>query len=169
MKKEGISIDVIAFGELGEDIHKKLDAFNDIIKGGDGSHLEYISPSSNLLSDSIVATPILAGEGMGNRGAGGAGGEADVGGSNDHEFGIDPSVDPELALALRMSYEEEMARQEREKKAKEAAEGKTELETVPEGDESKPLIDKTGEPSDSKDEQSSKDSKRDDPDKMDTA
>lgn len=32
-----------------------------------------------------------------------------------YDLGVDPSVDPELALALRMSLEDEKARQEKEK------------------------------------------------------
>ena len=58
-------------------------------------------------------------------------------------------MDPELALALRMSLEEDRARQERERKAQEEAEGKTKLEGVPEeqeGGEDKPLLDGNGEP-----------------------
>ena len=59
---------------------------------------------------------------------------------------------------------QEKARQEKEKKDKEDADGKTELETVAEGDEKQPLLDDQGQPSGS----GSKD-KKDDPDKMDTA
>jgi 26S proteasome regulatory subunit N10 len=64
-----------------------------------------------------------------------------------------------------MSFEEEKARQEKDKKTKEAAEGKSELEPVAEGDEKQPLLDNQGQPSGS----GSKDKKDDDADKMDTA
>lgn len=170
MKKNAISVDVIAFGELGDDINKKLEAFNENVKGGDGSHLAVIQPSSNLLSDSIVTTPILAGDGVGaGASAGGSGGDGGDGGASQFEFGVDPSMDPELALALRMSFEEEKARQERERKAQEAAEGKKELEQIPEGDEKQPLLDKEGEPSGSdKKDDNDKDGKGGG-DKMDTA
>lgn len=171
MKKNNICVDVIAFGELGDDINKKLEAFNENIKGGDGSHLAVIQPSSNLLSDSIVTTPILAGDGVGGgTGAGGAGGETGDGGAGQFEFGVDPSMDPELALALRMSFEEEKARQERERKAQEAAEGRKELEKIPEGDEKQPLLDKNGEPggSDKNGDNDKKDGTGND-DTMDTA
>jgi 26S proteasome regulatory subunit N10 len=167
MKKTGISIDVIAFGELGEDTVKKLEAFSENVQNAEGSYLAVIHPSSNLLSDSLVTTPILGGDGSsGGAGSGGAGAESGDAGGNSFEFGVDPSVDPELALALRMSYEEEKARQEKEKKAKEAAEGKTNLEGIAEGDEKQPLLDEEGKPSGSKDEKKDKD---DDGDKMDTA
>jgi 26S proteasome regulatory subunit N10 len=170
MKKTGISIDIIAFGELSDDTLGKLKAFNDNSQSAEGSHLEAVQPSGNLLSDALVTTPILGGDGSSaSAGAGGSGGDSGSGGGsggNDFEFGVDPSVDPELALALRMSFEEEKARQDKEKKAKEAAEGKTELESVAEGDEKQPLLNDQGQPSGS----GSKDKKKDeDPDKMDTA
>jgi len=170
MKKTGISIDIIAFGELSDETLRKLKAFNDNSQSAEGSHLEAVQPSGNLLSDALVTTPILGGDGSSaSAGAGGSGGEGGSGGGsggNDFEFGVDPSVDPELALALRMSFEEEKARQDKEKKAKEVTEGKTELESVAEGDEKQPLLDEQGQPSGS----GSKDKKKDDdPDKMDMA
>ncbi|KAK7183511.1 hypothetical protein DPSP01_008484 [Paraphaeosphaeria sporulosa] len=162
MKKNGISVDIIAFGELGDDTTRKLEKFSEACQSAEGSHLAIIQPSSNLLSDSLITTPILGGDASsGGAGASNAGGEGGDSGGNSFEFGVDPSVDPELALALRMSFEEEKARQEKEKKSKEAAEGKSELEPVAEGDEKQPLLDDQGEASGSKD--------RKDDDKMDTA
>lgn len=168
MKKTGISIDIIAFGELSDDTTRKLQAFSDNVQSAEGSYLATVSPSANLLSDSLVTTPILGGDGTSNAGGGGGSGGDGGGasGGNDFEFGVDPSVDPELALALRMSFEEEKARQEKEKKAKEAAEGKTELDSVAEGDEKQPLLDNQGQPSGSGGKDKKKD---DDADKMDTA
>ncbi|KAF2109495.1 hypothetical protein BDV96DRAFT_585692 [Lophiotrema nucula] len=166
MKKSAISIDIIAFGELGEETTKKLEAFSENCQSAEGSYLAIVQPSSNLLSDSLITTPILGGDGgAGGAGASGSGGEGGDTGGNSFEFGVDPSVDPELALALRMSFEEEKARQEKEKKAKEAAEGKTDLETIGEGDEKQPLLDDEGQPSGS----GSKAKKDKDDDKMDTA
>ncbi len=175
MKKNNICIDLIAFGDLGDENVKKLEAFHEKIKGGDGSHLAVIPPGPNLLSDSIVTTPILQGEGMGGAGGMGSAGEAgEAGGSGGFEFGVDPSMDPELALALRMSYEEEKARQEREKKAREEAEGRTNLEGIKEEDEKQPLLENGepntgGEASGSKAEDKKDEKKDDDADKMDTA
>lgn len=133
MKKNNTCIDVVAFGDLTDENLEKLQAFHEAVKGGDGSHLEIVYPSSNLLSDTVVASPILAGEAgavpAGTNGdAGGAGGA----GGNDFEFGVDPNLDPELALVLRMSMEEERERQAREQRARDEAEGKTALESVPE-------------------------------------
>ncbi len=146
MKKNNISIDFIAFGDLDPENTKKLEAFNENIKGGDGSHLEIIPPGPSLLSDHIISTPILAGEGVAPRGgdAGGEGG-ADAGGGG-FDFGVDPSADPELALALRMSMEEEKARQEKE------APKEPTLEGIPEeGGENQPLLNADGEASGSVD------------------
>ncbi|KAL0254380.1 proteasome regulatory particle base subunit rpn10 [Diplodia seriata] len=172
MKKNNINVDIIAFGDLAPENVKKLEAFNENVKGGDGSHLAIIPPSANLLSDAIVTTPIIGGEAAPSGGAGAGAAQGGEGGGQEWEFGVDPSMDPELALALRMSYEEEKARQEREKKAQEAKEGKSELEGIAEegGDENKPLLGKSGEPSGSgsgsKDQSDKKDK---DDDKMDTA
>ena len=176
MKKNGVSVDVVAFGDLTDDNLDKLRAFNEAVKGGEGSHLEVVPPGPNLLSDSIVASPILAGEGggMGSGGAGGAegasgGGAGGAGG--DFEFGVDPNMDPELALVLRMSMEEERERQARETRAREEAEGKTALESVPEegakaegeASETQPLLQESGESSKPEDKKD-----KDGDDKMDT-
>ncbi|KAK3691141.1 proteasome regulatory particle base subunit rpn10 [Vermiconidia calcicola] len=183
MKKNGTSVDVVAFGDLSDENVSKLQAFNEAVKGGDGSHLEIIPPSSNLLSDTIVASPILAGEGGAGAAAAGAGANGDAGaggggaGGDNYEFGVDPNLDPELALVLRMSMEEERARQAREQTARDEAEGKTNLESVPEegkeseqaSSETQPLLDgQSGDASGSKEEK--KDGNGDaGGDKMDTA
>jgi 26S proteasome regulatory subunit N10 len=133
MKKNNVSIDFIAFGELEGENTKKLEAFNENVKGGDGSHLAIIPPGPHLLSDALVTSPILGGDPSTGMGAGGAGADGADGGANSFEFGVDPSMEPELALALRMSLEEEKARLEKEKKEKEEeAASKSNLEGIPE-------------------------------------
>lgn len=157
MKKNNVAVDFVAFGDLESTTTAKLEAFHENIRGSasgeGGSHLEIVHPGPSLLSDHLLSTPILAGEGggaaagMGRGGAGsggadgvdgadlgggaGAGGDGvgGSGGAGGFEFGVDPSTDPELALALRMSMEEEKARLEREKKARE---DKEKLEGIPE-------------------------------------
>lgn len=130
MKKGNISVDFVLFGDLDDgETQTKLQAFKEAVKGSEGSHLVVIPPSSKLLSDQLVATPILLGENApGPSGSGAMGG-----GSEEFEFGFDPAMEPELALALRMSMEEEKARQE--KRAREEAK-KASLEGVKEEDES---------------------------------
>lgn len=179
MKKNGTSIDIITFGDLTEESLSKLRAFNEHVKGGEGSHLEIVQPGPNLLSDSIVASPILAGEDGGAAVRNGAGGGVDGGGSGEgFEFGVDPNLDPELALVLQLSMQEERERQAQEQRERERAEGKTALESVPEeGGERQPLLDGNGEPSGSANGTSSHDAegkrpgdKKDgDDDHMDTA
>ncbi|KAL2266586.1 hypothetical protein VTJ83DRAFT_5938 [Remersonia thermophila] len=166
MKKFSISVDFILFGDMDAANEAKLQAFNREIKGNtDSSHLVIIPPSSKLLSDQLISTPILLGEG----GASGLGGLGAEGGANeDFPFGVDPSQDPELALALRMSMEEEKARQEKLAREQAEAAKKASLESVKEEGESAPLLDKDGQPSGSKDNDG-KGPKSGDGDKMDTS
>jgi 26S proteasome regulatory subunit N10 len=179
LKKININVDIIAFGEPSEDTVKKLTSFNEAVKSADSSYFGVIPPGPNLLSDTLLATPLLANEGVGGT-AGQETGDTG-GGGQQFEFGVNPEVDPELALALRMSYEEEKARQEREK-AKEAEDAaKSKLDDIPEADEKTALLSVEDKPKDddlNPDAASSSSSSkkpapegnnRHDPDDMDTA
>ena len=173
MKKTNVSVDFVAFGDLAAPDTKKLEVFNENVKSsGDGSHLAIIPPGPMLISDQLVSTPILGGDGTAARGQDGAAAGGDTGGAGEgFEFGVDPSADPELALALRMSMEEERQRQEKEEKAKKAAE-QEKMEGIPEeAGEGQPLLDQNGEASGSgSGEGGSSGSKKDEGgDKMDTA
>lgn len=150
MKKGNISVDFILFGDLDDDATKtKLEKFNEEVKGSEGSHFVVIPPSSKLLSDQLVSSPILLGENA-SSGGGGAG----MGGGNEEfEFGFDPALEPELALALRMSMEEEKARQEKRAREEQEAATKASLEGIVEEGEGS----------------GSKKDKKDDSDKMDTS
>lgn len=125
LKKNNLAIDVIAMGELEENEEKLkdlVDAANRSSSSEDGGertcHLVTI-PAGVLPSDVLVSSPIVhgGGGGMGSSGGGGisAGGSGGGGGAGGFaEFGgVDPNMDPELAMALRVSMEEERARQER--------------------------------------------------------
>eukprot|EP01135_Chromosphaera_perkinsii_P000450 Nk52_evm4s96 gene=Nk52_evmTU4s96 len=115
LKKNNVSVDIINFGEEAENTIK-LEAFISAVNNKEGtSHLVTVPAGPHVLSDILVSSPIIGGE------EGGAGGAAAPGGG--FEFGVDPSLDPELALALRVSMEEEKQRQERLAKEKEAAGG----------------------------------------------
>lgn len=170
MKKNTVSVDFVLFGDVEDDTNeKKLKAFTDVFSGTEGNNLIVIPPSGKLLSDQLISTPLLLGEAAPSGAGGDVGGAA---GGDFGEFGFDPSTDPELALALRMSMEEERARQE--KKAREEAEAaqKTNLESVQEEGESAPLLNKDGEASGSgaQDGEKTDDGKKDgdkDADKMD--
>ncbi|KAK3601358.1 hypothetical protein CHS0354_037674 [Potamilus streckersoni] len=104
LKKEKVNVDVINFGEEALNT-EKLTEFINTINGKDGtsSHLVTVPPGP-LLSEALVNSPVVVGE--------------DGSGAPMHavgfEFGVDPNEDPELALALRVSMEEQRARQEEE-------------------------------------------------------
>ncbi|OAD80389.1 hypothetical protein PHYBLDRAFT_153870 [Phycomyces blakesleeanus NRRL 1555(-)] len=106
MKKNNVAVDIVNFGEEASNT-SKLEAFINSVNNSDNSHLVTIPPGPHLLSDMLISTPIISGEEGSSANFGSSGGGA-------FEFGIDPSLDPELALALRISMEEEKARQEAE-------------------------------------------------------
>ena len=129
LKKNNVSIDVVAMGELeaNEDKLKELvDAANGRTteEGAERScHLVTI-PAGVLPSDVLASSPIIHGGSGGSAFAASAAAAAATGGNfgspgggNDNAFadfgGVDPNMDPELAMALRISMEEERARQER--------------------------------------------------------
>ncbi|OAY77978.1 26S proteasome non-ATPase regulatory subunit [Ananas comosus] len=125
LKKNSVSLDIVDFGESDEGKPEKLDALVSAVNSSDSSHIVHAPPGPNALSDVLIRqvfiTPISQEMEMGKclllqllqR-------------SRWFEFGVDPNVDPELALALRVSMEEERARQEAA--AKKAAEEATKQE-----------------------------------------
>jgi len=108
LKKNNVAVDIVSFGE--DEIEENeglLKAFVDTVQSSDNSHLVTVPATGNrLLSEVISGSPILMEEGA----AAGFGEPSGSGGGEGFEFGVDPSLDPELALALRMSLEEERAR-----------------------------------------------------------
>ncbi len=118
LKKNNVAIDVVALGEL-EENEEKLKGLVDAANGNNEEKLCHLVtiPTGVLPSDVLVGSPII----HGGSGEGGGGGMGDamgggVSGGMDGfaEYGgVDPNMDPELAMALRVSMEEERARQER--------------------------------------------------------
>ncbi|EST05944.1 Ubiquitin interacting motif [Kalmanozyma brasiliensis GHG001] len=106
LKKNNIAVDIVSFGEDVEN-EEKLTKFIEAVNSGENSHLLSVPAGPQLLSDIILSSPVLQEEG----GDSGAGPSGSGGGGNSFEFGVDPSMDPELAMALRLSLEEEQARQ----------------------------------------------------------
>jgi 26S proteasome regulatory subunit N10 len=144
MKKNNISVDIIVFGEPDAQTMHKLRQFSETVQSTDGCFFDLIPAGPHLLSDALLGTSLLANEGVGGVGQGGPAindGEMEAGGAgNRFEFGVNPEDDPELALALRLSYEEHKAGEAAAAKLKEAAE-KEMLEGIPEeGDERIPLL-----------------------------
>ncbi|KAK4471085.1 hypothetical protein MN116_004545 [Schistosoma mekongi] len=104
LKKEKVNVDIINFGE-NEANQQKLSEFIDTLNGkdGTGSHLISVAPGT-VLHDTLVTSPIVAGEdGSGLSGTG-------LG----LEFGLDGAEDPDLLYALRVSMEDQRMRQEHE-------------------------------------------------------
>ncbi|CAI8050696.1 26S proteasome non-ATPase regulatory subunit 4 [Geodia barretti] len=103
LKKEKVTIDIVSFGETEENA-EKLKKFIETLNGKDRtSHLVTAHPGP-LLSDILLSSPIFTDEE----------GAPLVPLGQGFEFGIDPTEDPELAMALRVSMEEQRQRQEEE-------------------------------------------------------
>ncbi|TKY55924.1 26S proteasome non-ATPase regulatory subunit 4-like [Spatholobus suberectus] len=135
LKKNSVALDIVNFGEEDEGKTEKLEALLAAVNNNDTSHIVHVPSGPNALSDvlirrvwtldscafsfklfelwtlvavllfllvmgkvEVVLQPLLL--------------HAAAGGVSGFEFGVDPNLDPELALALRVSMEEERARQE---------------------------------------------------------
>lgn len=105
LKKNNVAVDIVSFGHEADN-EDKLTAFHGAVNSNDNSHLVTVPPGP-VLSDVLIGSPIFQGEGGAAFGGGGGGG----GGGEGFEFGVDPNLDPELAMALQVSLEEERARQ----------------------------------------------------------
>jgi 26S proteasome regulatory subunit N10 len=139
LKKNNVSIDVVCMGELQENEEKLkelVDAANGRSEEGAERTCHLLTiPAGVLPSDVLASSPIVHGGSGGSAfaasaaaastsgGSGGGGGGGGGGGDTFGEFGgVDANMDPELAMALRVSMEEERARQERVAAAAAAAE-----------------------------------------------
>eukprot|EP01105_Mastigella_eilhardi_P013324 TRINITY_DN302_c0_g1_i1.p1 TRINITY_DN302_c0_g1~~TRINITY_DN302_c0_g1_i1.p1 ORF type:complete len:448 (+),score=179.33 TRINITY_DN302_c0_g1_i1:178-1344(+) len=98
LRMANISVDVVNFGEL-EVNTEKIDKFIENVNKGGNSHHVPVPPGPHMLSDCLISSVILQGEGGAGMAAGGAAG----GPGQEFEFGIDPNLDPELAEAIKES------------------------------------------------------------------
>ena len=100
----------------------KLQALVDAANKSDNSHFLDVPMGVSMITDVLFTSPILQGDDYGAAGAAGAadgtngmvthvlgGGPGAAGGVG--QFGVDFENDPELAQALRISMDEERARQ----------------------------------------------------------
>jgi len=114
LKKNNIAVDVVVLGDRDGNADK-LRAFVDAANANDNSNLVAI-PAGVVPSDVLISSPVIQGKDSGGGGSGesstGGGGGGGGGGGFAEFGGIDPNLDPELAMALRISMEEERARQE---------------------------------------------------------
>mmetsp|Transcript_24205 Transcript_24205/g.22009 ORF Transcript_24205/g.22009 Transcript_24205/m.22009 type:complete len:390 (-) Transcript_24205:43-1212(-) len=115
LKKNSIALDIVSLGEINEN-QKILSELIESVNNGDNSHLIVVPPgvspadalyTSTLMQDSPFAPAPT------NSSSGGV-----LGSSNGFDgFGVDPELDPELAMALRVSTEEARANEEARAKA----------------------------------------------------
>jgi len=103
----------------------KLQALVDAANKNDNSHFLDVPMGVSMITDVLFTSPILQGDDFGGAGAAGAGaadgtngmvndvlgGGPGAAGGGLGQFGVDFENDPELAQALRISMDEERARQ----------------------------------------------------------
>ncbi|CAJ0963369.1 unnamed protein product, partial [Mesorhabditis belari] len=104
LKKEKVQADIVCFGEVDAENAKVFEQFIDTLNGKEGtnSHLVIVS-SGSTLTEAIANSAVCRGED-------GTAAPINIHGGG-FEFGVDPDEDPDLALALRVSLEEQRARQ----------------------------------------------------------
>jgi len=115
LKKNNVAIDIVSIGEFDEN-EAKLKTLVDTANNQDNSHLVSV-PAGSLPSDVLYSSPILGGgAAFGGGGTGDMGGIGGGGGDGSASFqeygGVNPDLDPELAMALRVSMEEARAVEE---------------------------------------------------------
>lgn len=114
LKKNNIAVDVVIMGEIDE-IQAKMLAFINATNSSDNSHLiavpPGVSPANAIMSSPLMMSEFGGGMGMdiGGGDQGGAAGAGAGGGQFAEYGGVDPALDPELAMALRASAEEARA------------------------------------------------------------
>ncbi|RLN24158.1 hypothetical protein C2845_PM07G12420 [Panicum miliaceum] len=105
LKKNNVALDLVDFGESDDEKPEKLEALVAAVSSGGNSHIIHVLQGEDFLSNVILSSPILAED---QETVFAAAARRAYG----FEFGVDPNVDPDLALVLQVSMEEERARQE---------------------------------------------------------
>ena len=99
LKKNGVAIDIISFGEL-EENNAKLVEFVNATNSNDNCHLVAVPPGV-LPCDAILSSPLMHMSGGGGGGMAGSGMAGAGGGSAFDEYGgVDPSMDPGVSPTL---------------------------------------------------------------------
>lgn len=95
LKKNKIAVDIVNFGEnCAEENRAKLEVLHAAVNNHDNSFLVTLPPGERMLSQMIATTPII----QGTDASPSAGGSTSAAGNFDEYGGIDPNIDPELAL-----------------------------------------------------------------------
>lgn len=99
LKKNNVAIDVVSLGDVDGANRAKLKKLVDSADSAGSSHFVELGPNSGQhLADVIISSPILQGDRV-------------DGGGDEEGGGFDANMDPELAMAIRLSMEEERQRQ----------------------------------------------------------
>ena len=116
LRRNNVAIDVINFAN--PDNVPKLEALVNAANNQSNSHFMDVPMGCTMITDVLFTSPILGNDDVPGGGPGGAEGGAaaggDFGGPAGGQFaeygGINPNTDPDLAMALKVSLEEERAR-----------------------------------------------------------
>jgi 26S proteasome regulatory subunit N10 len=117
-KKNNVSVDVVNFGHenVSNENEAKLTAFMEAVTSSDNCHMITVAPGPHTILSDVVLSSVIMSSGDGgpvmSQAAAGGGGAGAGGASHAATGGVDPNMDPELAMVLRMSMEEERQRQE---------------------------------------------------------
>lgn len=106
LRKDNFAVDVVAFG-----VEENIPLLQEFVEkvNKDGNSRILVIPDGLSMTDSLMSSAIFLGNDAVAASGGTGGASAAAGG---FEFGFDPSIDPELAMVLRMSMEEEKRRLE---------------------------------------------------------
>lgn len=128
LRKNNVAVDIISFGESPRLNTEVLQAFVDAVDKDGSSHLLSLPPEAcpaGGLSDALFSSPVLVDESSPAPGAtsqaGLTQGSTATGGAFAEFGGVNPELDPELAMALKMSAEEDQQRREKQKERELAA------------------------------------------------
>lgn len=107
LRKDNYAVDIVSFGV--SDNVPTLQSFIENVNKDGNSRLLIVQEGASI-TDSLMSSAVFLGNDAVAAAEGGAG--ATTGARGAFDFGVDPSLDPELAMVLRMSMEDEMRRQE---------------------------------------------------------
>lgn len=103
LKRNNVAIDIINFANP-ENI-QKLEALVNAANNSSNSHFMDVPLGISMITDLLFTSPILAGD---EAGAGASNAGAGMGQFSEYG-GINPDLDPDLAMALKVSMEEAKA------------------------------------------------------------
>lgn len=121
LKKNNVAVDIINVGE--DSSVEKLDALIEAVNSNNNSHVLHVQAGPHILADLLMSSDIMIDREAVAAAAASGGGESGSANTNEFPFGVDPNVDPDLAMVLRISAEEERARQEAQRQAASSAGG----------------------------------------------